>query len=187
MKITMEIARKVLFYVRQGLTMGMGKAKYKGDMCVEHAVARATGATGSDDPEADEYSATDSPACVASPLAWLGIELNDAISWHNEKQRAGGLQRFAVAQLGTATDSYRFNEAKFIKLMNRMAKKYFPNECGWGGWISIDINDLSAANLKKFADCTADVLEKMRTPGSKFLCMVDWSAKDLAKPLDGAK
>lgn len=196
MKITMDIARKVLAYVRQGLTGGMGDGEREGDMCVQHAVSRATGGTGTEVFDDDKYVANDQPSCVAGTLRSLGIDLNDAVHWESDAQRAKGLQRFAVAELGTASSRYRFDEEDFVKRMNNLVRTDLadilrkqwelevPGEIEDYAYTNINIDDLSAKDLKRYADGIASVLEKMKTPGSEFLCMVDWTTKDLQKPLE---
>jgi hypothetical protein len=89
MKITREIATKVLTVVDAGLVKGIGVAK-PGKMCVEAAVCFALGLPHGDNPQ-----------CVAPPLRALKIRLNDS-AWSSNQVRAAGLRRLALAQLGSA-------------------------------------------------------------------------------------
>ena len=88
MKITREMAEKVRDVVAAGLSEGLGQAK-PGFMCVEAAVCYALGLPHGDD-----------PGCVDPALRRLKICLNDG-TWPSKKARAAGLQRLAIAQLGS--------------------------------------------------------------------------------------
>jgi hypothetical protein len=83
---------------------GLGKHK-KCQMCVEAAVAFASG-----------EGHHDHPACVDYQLAATKISLNDAGGWKNSKSRARGLRRLAIAQLGSNGDNSGFTYAQFQKL-----------------------------------------------------------------------
>lgn len=100
MKITREIAEKVLATIDAGLVAGIG-APVPGKMCVEAAVCYAMGL-----PHGDE------PACVNSVLRNLKITLNDQ-AWSSDKARASGMRRLGLAQLGSAgtLDARAFNVA----------------------------------------------------------------------------
>ena len=88
MKITTEIASKVLEIVDTGLVKGVGKP-IPGKMCVEAAVCYALG-----EPHGDN------PSCVSPVVRSLKITLND-FEWSSNQARAKGLRRLAIAQLGT--------------------------------------------------------------------------------------
>ena len=90
MKITREIASKVLNVVDYGLVKGMGSPQ-PGEMCVEAAVCYALGLPHGDNPE----------SCVASSVRAGKIQLNDS-SWSSPQARAKGMRRVAIAQLGSA-------------------------------------------------------------------------------------
>lgn len=101
--VNANLAMRVLEVVDKGLVHGIGK-KIPGQMCVEAAVAYAYGEDHNDHPE-----------CVDSELAGLKIELNDGGEWDDDKDRARGLRRLAIAQLGSKG---RFDIDKFWDLMN---------------------------------------------------------------------
>lgn len=92
--ITEEIAQSVLDVIRPGLCKGVGTPE-PGHMCVEAAVCFALGQPHGDRPE-----------CVAHTVRGFTIGLNDA-PWFPEglltanEVRARGLQKVAVAQLGS--------------------------------------------------------------------------------------
>ncbi len=88
MKITTNIAKKVLETVDAGLSNGLGKPE-PGQMCVEAAVCYALGL-----PHGDE------PGCVSASVRKFKIRLNDS-SWSTNEARAKGLRRLALAQLGS--------------------------------------------------------------------------------------
>lgn len=87
--VNLALARKVLSVVNKGLSRGLG-VRRPGEMCVEAAVAYASG---------EEH--TDNPSCVHRHLASIKIEANDYFGWHNNKERSRGLRRLAIAQLGS--------------------------------------------------------------------------------------
>lgn len=80
----------VLKVVDKGLSHGLGR-RIPGKMCVEAAVAFASGE--------DHH---DNPTCVDEDLAGHKIGLNDTHGWPDAKARAAGLRRVAIAQLGSA-------------------------------------------------------------------------------------
>jgi hypothetical protein len=89
LKPTRAIARKVAELVSHGLVKGLGEQK-PGAMCVEAAVCFAFGL-----PHGDE------PPCVAPAVRAFKIALNDC-DWSTDKSRSKGLQRLAIAQLGSS-------------------------------------------------------------------------------------
>src|SRR5258708_5760559 len=93
-----EDAKKVLEVVDAGLSSGIGKSK-PGSMCVEAAVCFALGLPHGDD-----------PGCVSLALRELKIRLNDN-PWSSNEERAKGLRRLAVAQLGSKGE---LDEIEFI-------------------------------------------------------------------------
>lgn len=88
MKITEDIARKVVKVVSAGLVAGVGEPT-PGKMCVEAAVCYALG-----EPHGDR------PSCVHSVVRVFKVALNDG-SWSSATARARGMKRVAVAQLGS--------------------------------------------------------------------------------------
>jgi hypothetical protein len=87
--ITKEIATKVLETVDAGLVKGLGQP-VPGQMCVEAAVCFAMGL-----PHSDE------PTCVSPAVRALKICLNDS-EWSSDEERAKGMRRLALVQLGSA-------------------------------------------------------------------------------------
>lgn len=83
----------------------------KGRMCVEAAVAFATG----------EKAHTDKPSCTLPYLADLKIRLNDYGSFKNDKDRAEVLKFVAIAQLGTRSIKVRrFKNVLFEVISERL-------------------------------------------------------------------
>ena len=115
-----DFARKVLRVVDAGLIDGVGEPD-PGKMCVEAAVSFASG-----------EKHTDGPICVARWLRSWKIRLNDTIGWSNDKIRAKGLRRVAIAQLGTfknldtdasRTKFFKLLEAECLKIMKEPFQK----------------------------------------------------------------
>lgn len=92
--INEEFAKKVLGLVDQGLSNGMGNGT-PGAMCIEAVVAYASG---------EEIN--DHPKCVDHSLANQKINLNDSYGWESSHNRAVGLRRLAIAQLGTGLEDF---------------------------------------------------------------------------------
>jgi hypothetical protein len=120
-KITKEIAAKVLDVVDAGLCSGLDDGSYDdernplpGHMCVEAAVCYAIG---------EEHH--DHPRCVDSNLRSFKIELNDQDGWASNVTRARGLRELAIAQLGTRGkfDSAEFASRLKFKLLREGACK----------------------------------------------------------------
>lgn len=111
--VNKAFAVKVLSIVDQGLVSGMG-VPVPGKMCVEAAVAFASG---------EDH--TDRPSCVHPVLHQEKIKLNDANGWDNDKTRAAGLRRVAIAQLGSAG----FNKGRYRQLFNKAAAKTLIQAC----------------------------------------------------------
>ena len=111
-KITREVAAKVLSVVDAGLVKGLGEAG-PGKGCVEAAVCYALGLPHGDDPQ-----------CVAPALRSFKIRLNDS-NWSSEKARANGLRRLALVQLGSAG---HLDEGEFIRRIVDLAiRKAVPS------------------------------------------------------------
>lgn len=96
------LVKSILSLLDAGLVSGIGDAK-PGEMCVEAAVAYAMG---------EKHN--DHPTCVNNDLCGFKIELNDEGRWHDELDRAAGLRRLAIAQLGSGK---KFNYTRFLKLL----------------------------------------------------------------------
>jgi len=111
-KVTLEQARRVLEVVDAGLSNGLGEPT-PGKMCVEAAVCYALG-----QPHGDE------PSCVHPVVRRLKIALNDK-NWSNNVERAKGMRELAIAQLGTADES--FDVQVFVKtLASETIKQIVP-------------------------------------------------------------
>jgi hypothetical protein len=89
--ITLAQARHVVEVVDAGLVADTEGEPVPGEMCVESAVAYALG-----------YPHNDQPKCVANCVRDFKITVNDGAPFKDEKDRAKGLRRIAVAQLGSA-------------------------------------------------------------------------------------
>jgi hypothetical protein len=90
-KIDESVAKRVLKVVDKGLVNGVGKPE-PGRMCVEAAVCYAIGQKHDDD-----------PVCVHDDVRSLKIDMNDSLAWSDDKARARGMRRLAIAQLGTTS------------------------------------------------------------------------------------
>ncbi len=101
MKITKELAEKVLETVDAGLCSGLGNP-IPGQMCVEAAVCYAMGMEHSDE-----------PICVAESVRSLKIKINDSC-WSSNDARAKGLRRLAIAQLGS---SGVVDDSRFVRMV----------------------------------------------------------------------
>ncbi len=105
-KLDTKLVKSIISLVNKGLVSGIGDPA-PGQMCVEAAVAYAMG-----------ENHNDHPRCVDDALCDFKIEMNDYSSslygWDDELDRARGLRRLAVAQLGTNNRrfSYRLFESK---------------------------------------------------------------------------
>lgn len=99
-EVNEAICKRVLAVVDKGLVGGIGEP-VPGEMCVEAAVAYAYG-----------ERHTDKPKCVNSTLSDFKISLNDDLNWENDDQRAKGLRRLAIAQLGTKGSGFKFSTFK---------------------------------------------------------------------------
>jgi hypothetical protein len=105
LKITEDVAKKVLEIVDAGLVQGVGRPK-AGQMCVEAAVCFALGLPHGDDPQ-----------CVSRALRSLKIKLNDS-NWSSKEARAKGLRRLAVIQLGSRDV---LDDKEFVKRVAKLA------------------------------------------------------------------
>ena len=106
-----ELAQRLLTVVDAGLSDGLGRPS-PGEMCVEAAIGYACG-----------MPFGDRPTCVGSSVRQLSVELNDETFWNDEKSRAAGMRRLAVAQLGSNT----INQIDFVrKVTVRLITKVLP-------------------------------------------------------------
>jgi hypothetical protein len=125
--ITQTIAKKVLEVVDAGLVEGVGDP-IPGQMCVEAAVCYAMG---------EDHN--DQPRCVAPSVRDLKIALNDSGPWKSDKDRANGLRRLAIAQLGTVGMNQEKFDYKVKELAVRMVLPYLIK--------NMSINERKAAEL----------------------------------------
>lgn len=153
-KILPTFVGDILRKFRFGLQSGLGNGG-DGHMCVQHVVSRALG-----------EGRTDNPTCVKQSVTGYGIALNDAPGWSSHKARAEGLKRFAVAQLGTSSDDYVFDDEEWSRRIRMVWQN--PKEGYW------DDDSLTA-----MANRLADILIDMKTPGAEHICMLEWSEEDL--------
>lgn len=107
-----QLASRVAGLCSHGLCTGVGRPT-PGAMCVEAAVAFATGASHNDQPE-----------CVDNDLISLKIDLNDSLPISSDKKRGEILRRIAIAQLGTYSKGYTFPAAKFSSLVDDLTETY---------------------------------------------------------------
>lgn len=178
MKITAPFVAKVLRKISFGLWGGGIGDSYDGEMCVQHVIQQALG-----------EGRGDRPSCVDDVVRMVGIALNDAKGWSGRQARAEGMKRFAVAQLGTRSQEYDFNAREFNQRLDQYLWRHSWRRAAntletFNGWINSGWKEDS--ELTRIANDIADILTEMKTPGSEYLCMVDWPAEDLAKPLEEA-
>lgn len=177
-KITAQLAKKVLRVVDKGLSYGLGGVFNEtkdemvgspGAMCVEAAVCYALG---------EEHG--DRPSCVNDELAKFKIDLNDDLEWENDKARARGLRRLAIAQLGTKTgfsykSFYKLYVAKLDEAVLAIEIPKFKTVGEFRDWCEnnrfADSGDLPPSEA---AECAVQALIKMKTPGSKFLYLAPY-------------
>jgi len=183
-----NLVRKVIKVVRRGLTWGVGAPK-PGKMCVEAAVNYAMGRNHSD-----------APPCVGPQPRDAKIELNDK-EWSSAKARANGLLAIAVAQLGSNTVSgakfvKAFKDSLRKKVIDPCIKKIkekdsieyislsiamdrFNREKSGDGLVNRAINvmallgEVQDAELKLIADCILDALKAVKSPGVKYLGLIN--------------
>jgi hypothetical protein len=153
-EITQELALKVLDIVDQGLTKGLGHHR-PGMMCVEAAVCYALGLPHSD-----------APPCVDAEVRSRKISLNDRPGWRNKKNRAAGMRRLAVAQLGTGNNPH-FDSNEFCLLATPIAERAYQPGCG------------RPEVLAEIAEELVQLLIKMEAPGTKFLDLCPYAGSGL--------
>lgn len=155
-KITRALARKVLATVDAGLTRGLGRAR-PGAMCVEAAVCYALG---------EDHG--DWPSCVSYQVRMMKIALNDQLHWRSRAERAAGLRRLAIAQLGSfgmiEREEFRVAAGDVLRLY-----EWTP----YDGFMGL------SADRFAIAEELVQVLVRLKSPGAAFL--------GLAKVPDKAK
>ena len=148
MQINEQIAAKVLETVRHGLVSGLG-IQEPGKMCVEAAVCYALGM-----PHGDE------PTCVSPSVRRFKIVMNDSL-WSSPAARSKGLERLALAQLGSNKD---FDNIEFARRVAAAA----------GRWSAAAA--AAAVYDKVLSDCAEDVVQiliAMNAPGCKWLYLTE--------------
>lgn len=101
----------VLAVVDQGLVGGAVGEPTPGGMCVEAAVAYSMG-----------LAFNDQPVCVLPIVRDLKIEINDNDNWSGDAERAQGLRRVAIAQLGS---DKAFTRKAFCKALNEAVLEHY--------------------------------------------------------------
>lgn len=160
--ITIEQARKVLETVDAGLTQGVGDPR-PGKMCVEAAVCYGLG---------EEHS--DRPSCVAPAVRNFKIQLNDRANWDDDMDRAVGLRRIAVAQLGSVGI---LDEEKFGADVARLAGISLASCCMYcesegrfeAGCLGRAIARLEPEARRKGIEAAIEALRLQNCPGVKLM------------------
>lgn len=182
-KVDEALARKVLRVVDKGLVLGLGKPT-PGKMCVEAAVAYASG---------EDHN--DNPSCVAGELAEIKIDLNDQAEWKTPANRAKGLRRLAIAQLGS---DGKFDNREFQDELSEACDRYVlanvpkfqtlgdagefwaeidtcPNSWGyvWSNVRLVHPKMKPHEQLAVVAEIMVQALIAMKIPGTKFLHLTE--------------
>jgi hypothetical protein len=168
-KITKKHIEDLLKLFSRGLISGAGQDP--NHFCVQQAVHKVL------DGELEAQKSDRPPQwCVKDEICSFGIRMNDAHGWGGVTNRAKGLRRFAVAELG----SNKINYADFHrKLVDKLSGKItpLPNEHQ-----SVTINRFMenridgmtpTERLTFLANAAADVLAELGTEGSQFLHLLD--------------
>jgi len=188
MELTKEIAIKVKETVECGLSSGIGN-RIPGEMCVEAAVCYAY-----------DLPHGDNPPCVGSAVRSFKIKLNDS-NWSSNKARGKGMLKISISQLNSnVIDQREFSRRIIIKIVNHiissLAAKYAP-ELEEKLKIVTEISEIvtlcrelqqkvaayaAAAYAKSFkkdeiltktADLCLEVLIEMKSPGCKYLYLLE--------------
>lgn len=209
-KVDATLCSLVLHVVDKGLVGGTVGKRKPGEMCVEAAVAYASG-----EPHHDH------PSCVYDELASLKINLNDELTFKSNAHRAKALRRIAIAQLGTANQKGFWGafkkalEKRFAKIGAPIAAKLeapylarlkkaktleevqdivhnIPTEvtddAGWlrdpeyltDGPANHYDEYSSALTVEQYIEVFVQALIDVKTPGSKFLSLTKGKAKKLS-------
>ena len=89
MKITEELARKILDLSGAGLVYGLGN-QVPGEMCAQALICYVLG---------EPHNAK--PSCVDDEVNSFNIRLNDIHAWGSNKERSLGMRRLMIASLGS--------------------------------------------------------------------------------------
>jgi hypothetical protein len=142
------------------------------EFCVQQAVHRVIDGD-LEDPHKD---ANPPNWCVHGELVSFGVMLNDYDGWSNSQARAKGLQKFAIAELGSSKISWTKFKEKLDNKLKELNPDYDRYRDGnhleeWMGNTSGGMG--SNDKLTLFANTAAEVLMEMGTDGSQFLHLVD--------------
>jgi hypothetical protein len=171
MKITKSIVQTLLDIINPGLCHGAGDMDKPGSFCVQQAVSHAVGR--------DEHG--DNPhECVGDKTRSFGVQMNDC-DWLNEKTRANGMRRFAVAEMG----SNKVSQGQFNRIVcdqwNKIAPYGYDHENDVGNLPQLCQTDKDREKLCEMAVKALIILE---TEGSKFLYMTELPKKEQQKIAD---
>jgi hypothetical protein len=195
MRINLNFCKKLLNVIGKGLVGSLGDPQ-PGEMCVEAAVAYVAN---------EDHN--DHPVCVDESIAVDMIELNDDPGWQSERERARGLRRAALAQLGTnqtkfnvvvyrermrdACEAFYIRETlkalpkaeRTVEMVDEL-KSGFQHRYAYANCpvdfanIAEDLTDWPRQKcLRAGAEAFVKVMEEMKTDGSKYLCLTERQAK----------
>lgn len=170
MEITQTHIKHLLSLLKRGLIHGAGRTV--NEFCVQQAVNRVL----HDDLNNPEWGDHPSILCISELIRQFGIRLNDQDGWNSDHDRAEGLKRFAIAELGSAKiDSYVFFDELAGKLGTISARGFSTRDYSIIGEFMAAGPDSMSKNdkLTTLANAAAEVLKEMETEGSKFLYLVD--------------
>lgn len=177
-KPTFRDAQNILAFVDYGLSEGVGDEvrPKRGKVCVEFAVSIAMG----------EPENVDGPSCVNKKVRSDKIALNDVSLWGSNKNRARGLRRVAVAQLGS--NSNKFGAAAYRRELSFALLATFGPEARLRGdtkllerlvQSTVDRTDLvsmlntwlpcNKKTLPLIAECVVTALRRAKSPGIKWM------------------
>lgn len=172
MKITLTHINNLLKLFESGLVNGAGHDV--NHFCVQQAVHRVL------DNDLDDAQKSDRPPtwCVREDIRTFGIHLNDEKGWRDEKARAEGLKRFAIAELGSSEVwPSKFYEKLAVRLasMSDRDPEEFSHDAGIiNDFVSWSIGGMTRNDkLTRVANAAADVLMELGTEGSQFLYLID--------------
>lgn len=151
---TKEIVNKLKQILKAGLQMGAGSMTKPGTFCVQQAVSKAIG----------HPDFRDQPhICVGSSVNEFGITVNDQ-NWSSDEARAKGMERFAIAELG----SNKINQNRFEdKLLKKFEAKY-PDRGAYSAQ-SIPEECYDDKELAEACEMAVQVLIEMGCEGTKYL------------------
>lgn len=170
--ITRALAQRVLAVVDKGLIYGQDNGDPNprtweqintsnmrpkpGYMCVEAAVCYAMG-----EPHSDE------PSCVSTEVRVWKIAVNDECEWTTKSERARGMRRLAIAQLGSRGVVRKQSFEAALRAVAREGN--YPSN--WSGGTPLALGALN--RKQRFALCEeiVQVLKRLKSPGAKFLSL----------------